>query len=268
MDMKYDCDVIKDLLPLYEDGVASEKSKSIVEEHFSECSSCKNYFSIIRHATEQSGIMPETAETANYKKLAKRLRLRKVLIYIGIILILSITALIAYGYVQGIRFDAQQTANINRYVDEKSVLLGEVEINSYKVFFYENEDKYRTIITEKAYFVWKNGNSFWANKNDDKVKLVGWCSMTGTESGKGVTAIPVQSYDKQVAYIEMGPEGDRLIKDVAYGKTSIFAWDKAIRWNDLNAIAYSSSNKPLYKLGYEIVNNHINTDELRWLPIE
>lgn len=266
--MKYDCDVIKDLLPLYHDDTASSKSKSMVAEHLAKCSSCKEYFDKMKCSEEQTNVMPEAAETANYKKLAKRLRFRKTLICIGIALILCVTTLIAYVYAQGIRFDAQRAANSNRYVDEESVLLGKAEINPYKVFFYENEDKYRTIITEKACFVWKNSSSFWAKKTDDKVKMVGWCNIADSENGKGITAIPVQSYDKQVTYIEMGPKEARIRKDIPYGITVIFAWDKSIRWNDLNAVAYSSDSKPLYKLGYEIVSNHINTDELRWLPIE
>ena len=38
--MKYNCDIIKDLLPLYCDGVCSEASKSAVEEHLEECCGC------------------------------------------------------------------------------------------------------------------------------------------------------------------------------------------------------------------------------------
>ncbi len=37
---KFDCDVIKDLLPLYADNVCSEKSANIIKEHLSECSDC------------------------------------------------------------------------------------------------------------------------------------------------------------------------------------------------------------------------------------
>ena len=39
--MKYDCDVILDLLPLYQDGVCSEASKKVVQEHLQECSKCR-----------------------------------------------------------------------------------------------------------------------------------------------------------------------------------------------------------------------------------
>jgi predicted anti-sigma-YlaC factor YlaD len=39
--MKISCDIIKDLLPLYLDGVCSNDSKVLVEEHLAECDSCK-----------------------------------------------------------------------------------------------------------------------------------------------------------------------------------------------------------------------------------
>ncbi len=39
--MKTKCGVIEDLLPLYIDGVCSEGSKNLVEEHLSECHTCK-----------------------------------------------------------------------------------------------------------------------------------------------------------------------------------------------------------------------------------
>lgn len=39
--MKYECDLIKDLLPLYCDQVCSAESGRAVEEHLTECDSCK-----------------------------------------------------------------------------------------------------------------------------------------------------------------------------------------------------------------------------------
>lgn len=37
------CEVIRDLLPLYLDGVCSEETKKIVEEHLAECGECQEY---------------------------------------------------------------------------------------------------------------------------------------------------------------------------------------------------------------------------------
>lgn len=39
--MKISCDMIQDLLPLYHDGVCSEESKKIIEEHLQICERCK-----------------------------------------------------------------------------------------------------------------------------------------------------------------------------------------------------------------------------------
>ena len=38
--MKYNCNFIDDLLPLYVENIASEKTKNIVEEHLEECPEC------------------------------------------------------------------------------------------------------------------------------------------------------------------------------------------------------------------------------------
>ncbi len=42
--MKHNCDIIKDLLPLYCDGVCSDASKNAVEEHIEECGGCTEVF--------------------------------------------------------------------------------------------------------------------------------------------------------------------------------------------------------------------------------
>ena len=42
--MKYSCDVIKDLLPLYHDEVCSEDTKKLVEDHLAECEKCGQFY--------------------------------------------------------------------------------------------------------------------------------------------------------------------------------------------------------------------------------
>ena len=42
--MKYSCNLIRDILPLYHDGVVSKESEQVVEEHFGECEDCKSYY--------------------------------------------------------------------------------------------------------------------------------------------------------------------------------------------------------------------------------
>lgn len=38
------CDIVKDLLPLYIDGCCSEESKTVVEEHLNGCNACRKLF--------------------------------------------------------------------------------------------------------------------------------------------------------------------------------------------------------------------------------
>lgn len=42
--MKMECDIVKDLLPLYVEQLAGEASKIAVEEHLEECESCKEIY--------------------------------------------------------------------------------------------------------------------------------------------------------------------------------------------------------------------------------
>ena len=42
--MRYPCKLIQDILPLYHDGVCSQESKEIVEQHFSDCEECRKYY--------------------------------------------------------------------------------------------------------------------------------------------------------------------------------------------------------------------------------
>lgn len=41
--MKMHCDVIQDLIPSYLDGICSEKTKELVEEHLLECKQCRMF---------------------------------------------------------------------------------------------------------------------------------------------------------------------------------------------------------------------------------
>lgn len=57
--MKFDCEMIRDLLPLYEDKVCSESSVRAVEEHLAECKACSDYLDTLR----RSGSIEEEIST-------------------------------------------------------------------------------------------------------------------------------------------------------------------------------------------------------------
>ena len=81
-----DCNVVKDLIPLYIDGCCSEESEKIVKEHIENCDECKNVF-------EQMNMPSCTAEAtqlpAKFSKLNdwKASVLQSVLLFASFLLI-------------------------------------------------------------------------------------------------------------------------------------------------------------------------------------
>ena len=57
--MKLSCNVVQDLLPLYHDGVCSEESKALVQEHIATCAQCKDYLHSLKEETA-----PDKIDTA------------------------------------------------------------------------------------------------------------------------------------------------------------------------------------------------------------
>lgn len=71
--MKYECDMVRDLLPLYQDSVCSEASRKIVEEHLQECSTCQQMAERIKDATlEQQLINERESIVKTYQKKENR----------------------------------------------------------------------------------------------------------------------------------------------------------------------------------------------------
>jgi len=73
--MSINCKIVQDLLPLYHDGVCSEESQKLVEEHLSQCENCK------RMLAEMDGewvlSKEETNELKPLQEIKKAVKKRK-----------------------------------------------------------------------------------------------------------------------------------------------------------------------------------------------
>lgn len=107
--MKYSCSVIQDLLPLYHDGVCSEESIDIIENHLSVCDACKQYYWELCQCDSME-IVQETADwemkkAVSYQNIRKKLLRKQVsVVFIAFIVIIAImlsaaTLLKNYKYV-------------------------------------------------------------------------------------------------------------------------------------------------------------------------
>nr|AHF24354.1 anti-sigma-YlaC factor ylaD [uncultured bacterium Contig575] len=57
--MKKECEVIRDILPLYADDACSDASREIIEEHLKECQDCAAYLEQIRASEAEDGLKEE-----------------------------------------------------------------------------------------------------------------------------------------------------------------------------------------------------------------
>ena len=90
--MKYQCEVIKDLLPLYVDDVCSKESKKIVEEHLEICDSCKQYYNAMK--SYDNNIISEDKNNEiladSLQKVKKQITVKNILSIVATFLIVLI----------------------------------------------------------------------------------------------------------------------------------------------------------------------------------
>ena len=60
--IRYECEMIQDLLPLYQDNVCSTSSKKIVEEHVTNCENCRNMLQLLKSTAYEEFLENEKLE--------------------------------------------------------------------------------------------------------------------------------------------------------------------------------------------------------------
>ncbi len=90
--MKWNCEVVQDLLPLYHDQVCSDQSKKLVEEHLSECANCRAYLDSLDGEITMGGDVddakPLISIQLNWSKQKRRALLNGIGIALSICLVL------------------------------------------------------------------------------------------------------------------------------------------------------------------------------------
>lgn len=95
------CDMIRDLLPMYADGLTSEASRRAIEEHTAGCPACKKLLTDMCVPMEPE---PEDRERQILEKLRKKQRRKRVFFWATILLAI----LLAVWAIFEIRFSGEQ----------------------------------------------------------------------------------------------------------------------------------------------------------------
>jgi len=103
--MKIDCNVIKDLMPLYIDDYCSEESKQLIDDHLKKCEKCKTtYIHMTSSLPDEDQIIMESSEIQDTKVIKKGIKkLRRLWIMsLAIIVLLSPIAYLSINQVRGV----------------------------------------------------------------------------------------------------------------------------------------------------------------------
>ena len=95
--MKLPCEIIEDLLPLYEEGICSEETRKAVEQHLDECEKCKRLYKGIQEIPEVRFESPKPVQDKAMKKGLKKI---KKYWWASIIIVIMIVPLSILGWNQ------------------------------------------------------------------------------------------------------------------------------------------------------------------------
>ncbi len=99
------CDMIRDLIPLYSEGLCSEESKQIVEEHTKTCDACRSLLTQIPMDTTSESPVPDEGKTfRKVKKKMKRSLLRNIILSVALAAVVIPVGVLTVGEILKIPF--------------------------------------------------------------------------------------------------------------------------------------------------------------------
>ncbi len=90
--MKKNCDMIRDLMPLYIDEVCSKESKEYVEKHLQECKECQNYLEKLKENLQN---VRDDKEVNTFKKFIKTVNFK--IVRNSLLITIVILVLLIFG---------------------------------------------------------------------------------------------------------------------------------------------------------------------------
>ena len=77
--MTISCELVRDLLPLYDDGIISQDGHKIVSTHLSRCAACRTYHKQVKEGTPAVTECPLPSGEKDFRPLARRYKRKRIL---------------------------------------------------------------------------------------------------------------------------------------------------------------------------------------------
>ena len=187
--MKIPCEVIRDLLPLYAEDIASKATRMLVEKHLESCLDCAKELEDMKK--QFGNVLPVDAYTKPLKKLRKTLFKKKLqTILLTVVLTLTVAAVVIANLTTPNYIPySRDVVNITEKSDGTILVEFREDVTGYDLNHFETEDKsgYEYYIT-----TW---NSYWdrniikntvqnmvLNPDGEKVFAVYYYNTDGSDS--------------------------------------------------------------------------------------
>lgn len=238
--MKYEHEVIRDLMPLCMDGIASPQSQKAVEEHISECPDCAKEWDIMKNEIQvyESKSLPD--DTPKFAETAKRVRKHNRWMLLRItccFVVILFAALLIVNFKDGARLTARGAAKQGIQAKWSDLFASpeEEKAAGAPVITYLGEtqspDKCAAhvyVLVESADSSINSLGSMYADRGDEVLRLGLWmCGGAGfgqpiapnavylldpagtyQNGGKTFASVAVYATDERVASVELTVDGN------------------------------------------------------------
>lgn len=239
--MKIDCDIIKDLLPLYVEGLASEKSKAAVEEHLEECEDCKKIYREMKKPEPKVHYDREPAESFRkyVKKEKRKLGIKTAVVTAAIIIaVVAVRVLLlggAFGFLMWDSANAKvledtDVSHYSRYMGENAEeeyvrkwdmdesifpeeITDEMQVKDYKMVYYNPWDAQFLSYLVVEYDEGTYNAEVERLKGYDSTEYTGYYGAEGFSEGYTLLAMEADPYygfvyaleagNRQIVYVEL-----------------------------------------------------------------
>lgn len=178
--MNLSCDVIRDLLPLYTEGIASEASAALVEAHLETCAVCRKKYESMK---TKSAMPPDSS--LPLKKVRKEIRKKKntaVLLAAMAVLVVLITA---FAYLSAPEYFpySENLLQVTELDDGRVLVSFHEEVTGYHMTPYSDEDG----LAQVEIMAWRTTLDQWLNKGPQTARIAAdvdtiWYCTPGEEN--------------------------------------------------------------------------------------
>ena len=211
MNEKLPCDIIRDLLPSYADGLTSETTNQAVENHVADCSACKTVLDFMREGEKKKEKTEEKKEI-DFLKKTRRKKTQSVVIGVLSAVVILFAAIIAKVYFIGSPID-EEFVSCRLSVNGKEISVGGgSKIRNADIPFVDFEEKDGVVtisfrsVRESRFHTGGYLESFTAENEIKTVKLddrIVW------NNGKAISKITSDAFETRHLYVGAMPENNR-----------------------------------------------------------